>query len=422
MASNLTSEWFGALSAAVSADAEIAAITRYNDFSFLINCGTERALFRFRDGTMERIESIDINRSWDFELAASEATWAQFLSAEPPRNHHDLFAMNARLDDFWIGGSRVLLMQNIRVVLRILEVGREMLVGHSSSATERRYAGGGPVYDNIVGRYITFPFQGRDYRIYFEEAGQGVPLLLLHTAGADSRQYMHMMNDPAYTDRWRLIAFDLPGHGRSFPPDGWWREEYRLTTDFYAEFIMAFARAAGLESPVVMGCSMGGEIVLELAYRFPDELRAVIGCEAADRVEGRVVEWTHHPSINETEAAPSWINGLSSPLSPERHRREIWWTYSQQGPGVFNGDINFYGRDWDGRERVGQIDTIRCPVYLLTGEYDFSCTPEASERTAEKIPGAKFKMMKGLGHFPMAEDPENFKGYMLPVLDEIQDT
>ena len=47
----------------------------------------------------------------------------------------------------------------------------------------------------IVGRYLQLRYNELDYRIFFEEAGQGVPLLCLHTAGADSRQYRHLLND-----------------------------------------------------------------------------------------------------------------------------------------------------------------------------------------------------------------------------------
>lgn len=43
---------------------------------------------------------------------------------------------------------------------------------------------------------------------------------------------------------------------------------------------------------------------------------------------------------------------------------------------------------------------------MLTGEYDYSCTTEASKATADKIPGAVFEPMKDLGHFPLTENPE----------------
>jgi len=85
-----------------------------------------------------------------------------------------------------------------------------------------------PNIEPIRGRYLNLASEGVQYRIYFEEAGSGIPLLCLHTAGADSRQYRHLLNDSAVTARYRVIAFDMPYHGRSNPPDKWWLEKYRL--------------------------------------------------------------------------------------------------------------------------------------------------------------------------------------------------
>jgi pimeloyl-ACP methyl ester carboxylesterase len=65
---------------------------------------------------------------------------------------------------------------------------------------------------------------------------------------------------------------------------------------------------------------------------------------------------------------------------------------------------------------VGRIDTSRCPLVMLTGEYDYSCTAEHSAATAAKIPGARFAMMPGIGHFPFAENPPLFAEHLLPVL------
>jgi pimeloyl-ACP methyl ester carboxylesterase len=72
----------------------------------------------------------------------------------------------------------------------------------------------------IVGRYVRLGVLGDECRVYFEEAGQGIPLVCLHTAGADSRQFRHLMCDEAVTRFYRVIAFDLPWHGKSYPPAG----------------------------------------------------------------------------------------------------------------------------------------------------------------------------------------------------------
>ena len=55
--------------------------------------------------------------------------------------------------------------------------------------------------DADVGRYLRMDFNGRPHRVYFEEGGAGIPLVCLHTAGADGRQYRALLNDPAITAR-----------------------------------------------------------------------------------------------------------------------------------------------------------------------------------------------------------------------------
>ncbi len=270
--------------------------------------------------------------------------------------------------------------------------------------------------EQIVGRYLNF----QDQRIYFEEAGQGIPLLCLHTAGSDGRQWRGVLNDKDITSRYRVIAFDMPWHGKSSPPEGWQGEKYRLTTEQYTNLIMGFSKALGLQKPVVMGCSIGGRIVLDLALKHASELRALIGLQTGAYVE-RYYEssWLDHPEVHGGRACGAVAYGLMSPLSPEADRWETVWHYMQGGPGIFTGDLYFYQVEGDIRDRIGAIDTSACPLYLLTGEYDYSASPKDTEAAAAKIKGAKFTVMKGLGHFPMSENPRAFVNYLKPILEEI---
>jgi pimeloyl-ACP methyl ester carboxylesterase len=276
-----------------------------------------------------------------------------------------------------------------------------------------------PEFEPIVGRYCVVQHEGARLRIFVEEAGRGIPLLCLHTAGADSRQYRHLLNDAAVTDRFRVIAFDMPWHGRSNPPEGWWLTRYRLTTAGYLGLIRAVWRTLGLERPVVLGCSMGGAIVLKVAAEFQDELRGIVGLESGAYAPGRYNEFLHHPAIHGGELCASYTYGLNAPTSPEESRRENWWYYSQSGPGVYQGDVHFYSNDWDARDDIRRIDTGKCRVALLTGEYDYSCTPAMSQAVADAIPGCRFTLMQGIGHFPMVENYPLFRGYLLPALDFI---
>ncbi|HXH84204.1 MAG TPA: alpha/beta hydrolase [Candidatus Tectomicrobia bacterium] len=273
----------------------------------------------------------------------------------------------------------------------------------------------------IVGRYVRLTLAGRPHRVYFEEAGAGIPLVCLHTAGADGRQWRHLLNDADVTRHFRVLAFDMPWHGKSLPPVGWQDEEYRLTSAAYVAMVMAFVRALGLERPVVMGCSIGGKIVLELCRLHGGEFRALIGLEAADWQAPWYddTSWLHRPDIHGGEVCGALMSGLIAPQSPDETRWDTLWMYMQGGPGVFRGDLHFY-RAEDFRERVASIGTPPCPLYLLTGEYDFSCTPADTRRTAEKLPGAHVTVMQEIGHFPMSENPAQFRRYILPVLEEIR--
>jgi len=273
----------------------------------------------------------------------------------------------------------------------------------------------------IVGRYGEFESQNQSFRLYYEEAGQGIPLICLHTAGSDGRQYRAVLNDPAITKSYRVITFDMPWHGKSSPPAGWQNEDYRLTTGSYAGMIMDFIRALGLERPVLMGCSIGGRIVLDLALKHARELRALIGLQTGAYVERYYdAAWLDHPEVHGGRACGAVAYGLMSPLSPESERWETVWHYMQGGPGIFTGDLYFYQVEGDIRGRIGEIDTGVCPLYLLTGEYDYSASPRDTEAVVARVKGAKFTVMKGLGHFPMSENPEAFLGYLRPVLEEIR--
>lgn len=275
-------------------------------------------------------------------------------------------------------------------------------------------------FEPVVGRYVHLELGGRAHRLYVEEAGEGTPLLCLHTAGADTRQWRGVMNDPRVLAGHRVIAFDLPWHGKSSPPEGWEREDYRLTSQAYAEAVLAVAAALDLDRPVVMGCSIGGRIVLHLALHHPERFRAAIGLQSGAHVDPYYdTTWLHHPMVHGGEACAGVVSGLVGPGAPESDRWETLWHYMQSGPGVFKGDLFFYKADGDIRAEVAGIDTARCPLFLLSGEYDYSATPEDTLDLKRRIAGAEATIMPGLGHFPMSEDPARFIDHLLPVLGRI---
>jgi pimeloyl-ACP methyl ester carboxylesterase len=279
---------------------------------------------------------------------------------------------------------------------------------------------GSTAFEPVVGRYLNLEVLGRPHRLYVEEAGSGIPLLCLHTAGSDSRQYRALMNDADITGKFRVIAFDMPWHGKSSPPAGWQNFEYTLTSQDYIDMILTVCEALSLPQPVVMGCSIGGRIVLHLARDYADCFRALIGLQSGAHAEPYYdLQWLHRPDVHGGEVCAGMVSGLIGPAAPDEHRWETLWHYSQGGPGVFRGDLYFYTVDGDVRDKVADIDTSLCRLYLLTGEYDYSCTPDDTRELGRKVQGAQVTIMEGMGHFPMSENPEGFLVYLRPVLREI---
>jgi pimeloyl-ACP methyl ester carboxylesterase len=280
-----------------------------------------------------------------------------------------------------------------------------------------------PPISPVTGHYVDVEVAGETYQVFYLENGSGIPLLCQHTAGCHNHQWRNLLRDPEVTQNYRVIAYDLPYHGKSDPPHGkeWWKEQYDLTSDFFTEFILSLSRTLELDRPVFMGSSMGGVVCLYLARNHPEEFRALIALEAADYTPGFYIDWWAHPAVEDGSVAASVIEGLIAPQTPEVDRRLTMWYYSQAAPGVLKGDLYFYSVEHDMRETVSEIDTSRVPLYLLTGEYDYLSTPAQTLATAEKIPGAKAQTMQAIGHFPMSEDHETFMRYVGPVLNEIRE-
>lgn len=278
-----------------------------------------------------------------------------------------------------------------------------------------------PRFEPVTARYLHLELDGLNHRVYVEEAGDpdGVPLLCLHTAGADARQFRGLVNDDDVLRACRVIAFDLPYHGKSSPPAGWQLGTYRLTAAGYADTVLAVSAALDLRRPIVMGCSIGGRLVLYLAADHPDQVGGVIGLQSGGHVDPYYdTGYLNRPDVHGGLACAGIVSGLIGPAAPDLDRWETLWHYMQGGPGIFQGDLHFYKVDGDVRDRLAAVDTDRCPVFLLTGEYDYSCSPADTVEVAKAVPGAQLTIMTGLGHFPMSEDYGTFRQYLLPTLTE----
>jgi pimeloyl-ACP methyl ester carboxylesterase len=260
--------------------------------------------------------------------------------------------------------------------------------------------------DEIIGRYT----EVRGTRTYYEACGVGVPFICVHTAGTDGRLYRHTL--PALAAHgFRMIAVDLPGHGKSFPID--WTPIDDLHV--FSEWVMEFAGELGLDQPIVMGCSIGGDIAVDLAAHHSGELRACIALEGAAHtptfvgagtlLEPHTISWE---SIAEAMAPTVILPGAT----PDQ-LQEIVWLHKSTTQRVYASDLVGWERQ-DVRDRLGDV-TLPLMVGLGTGDYFLP--EDIVTATVDAVPSATLVRFENLGHYPMWEDPALVNGAILDFLD-----
>lgn len=279
--------------------------------------------------------------------------------------------------------------------------------------------------DSAVGRYLYIDVRGVRYRVYYEESGEGTPLLLQHTAGADSRQWRHFLADPQMQQKYRMIAYDLPFHGRSLPPlngPRWWEQEYAPTKHDLLATVVAIKAALRLDRPIFMGVSVGGQLATDLLAHHADEFMGAVsinGWYHTDHLRSVSNAPFHHPMVS-PEFWGNLMYEATSPRAPEALRRESAWIYASNGPAAYKGDNEYFTHGHDLRVDGHLIDTQRTPLYAVAGEFDpaFSA-PGGTRDIADNIPGAKYVALEGLSHFAMSDDPVAFNAAIKPVLEEL---
>lgn len=393
----------------------------------------------------DTVFKIYVNDSWrdaraPFALAATTDHWQKFfwkkddltgnVTADyPPRPYQSFWGMlrvigpsgEVRLSE---GSDVTAFAQYARVWRRVLDVMRDVVSGRAITNEDLGVVDE-PEEDSVVGRYnwVNHTEYG-SVKVFHESAGVGDQIILfLHTAGSDSRQYHSLMNDKELQKKCTMYAFDLPAHGRSSLGTKQIPEAYALTEQAYIESISLVIEKLKLtrnDNLILCGASMAGHVCLAAAIQARKlGVRGVIPCEGCAHLP--LSQPIYEMKGNDSAILdPERVCGMIAPMSPGYYKQQIWWQYSSQGAGLFAGDLKFYFKGWDGRGRLETIDTKYCPVYMLTGEYDYSCTTEASKATSDMIPGAAFEAMPKLGHFPLTENPKAVKPFLLKAMDHIQ--
>jgi pimeloyl-ACP methyl ester carboxylesterase len=248
----------------------------------------------------------------------------------------------------------------------------------------------------LVGRYVNV----NGIRTYYESAGEGDGMLCIHTAGRDCRQWQAHLEH--FSDRYRVVALDMPGHQKSWPLVG---NRCITDRDEFAGFIWAFTEAIGLVNPIVIGCSVGGNIVFLLAQRYPDDVRAVVSYAGADFTPPAAPSvLLNHPQINLADYLYDRNTGLIGRRTPPATRDFILWNVRQSMPEVQQADLAVYG-GFDVRDGMSKIV---CPCLLIRGTDDWIVSLPMVEATAKRLsraPVVEVANIEGAGHYAHQELP-----------------
>ena len=170
----------------------------------------------------------------------------------------------------------------------------------------------------------------------------------------------------------------MPWHGKSSPPAGWHNEEYQLTSAQYTTMILEIMTALELDRPILIGCSIGGRIALHLALEHPEafprhhRLAGRRACRSLLRSELPAPARRAWRRSLPAPSSPAW----SGPMRPTRSAGRRCGITCRAAPASSRAICISTSSTATSAAASPQIDTRRCPLFLLSGEYDYSCTPE----------------------------------------------
>lgn len=202
-----------------------------------------------------------------FTLSALPEQWEQHFKETPVmpyQSYWGMFGMNIKQKGIEVLGDQTTFAHWTHVWRRVLELAHEAHCGPLKEEEQPEQE-----RDYLTGRYVFLdaPVWGRS-KVFYETSGEGKQqIVFLHTAGSDSRQYHGVMNDAQMRKKCTMYAFDLPGHGRSFPTKNLPPGAHTNTEDSYVGIIAAFVKGLGLRRPIICGASMAGQVCLAVAIR-----------------------------------------------------------------------------------------------------------------------------------------------------------
>jgi len=253
--------------------------------------------------------------------------------------------------------------------------------------------------------------------LYYECAGSGPPLVLVHGFGLDRRMWDEQFFD--FAQRWRVVRYDLRGFGRSAPPLV--GQDYRHIAD-----LAALLDHLGLARAALVGLSLGGLIVLNTALQYPDRVSALVLVDAIAGGRPMSVAWdeayrairrqAHGGSVADAKQAwldfdlfaPARAHPRAGPLLRQMIADWSGWQFANRDP------ENTLIRASD---RLGEV---RVPALVLVGERDLPDFLAIANELKAGLPLARLVVVPGGGHMLPMEAPGEFNALVTDFLRAAQ--
>ncbi len=254
-------------------------------------------------------------------------------------------------------------------------------------------------------------------RLWYEVAGTGPALVLLHGHLIDSGQWDVQM--APFARELQVVRYDARGFGRSDPPDGPFS---------FSEDLHALLRFLGIESAALIGCSGGGATVIDLALAHPEATDALVlvgsgvsGYRFSGDPPPKVLE--HRKAVERGELDRAVELGL-----------QLWTDGERRRPGQVDAAARERTREMMARQlarppmaaeprwleptAISRLAEIRAPTLVVVGGDDRATIHDIAAQLASQIPGARKVVIPDAGHHPNMEHPEQFNDTVLAFLRE----
>ncbi|MCF8105719.1 MAG: alpha/beta hydrolase [Desulfohalobiaceae bacterium] len=248
-----------------------------------------------------------------------------------------------------------------------------------------------------------------DLNMYYRVDGTGFPVLFI--SGLSGGSWSWSAQIPFFAKKYRCIAFDNRGAGRTEAPPGPYSME-QMAVD-----TVRLLHGLEVEKTFVLGLSMGGMIAQELATLLPHRIKGlVLGCtHPGGQMQVRAKEEVYRRLVSNDGLSPKEVVEKNIPLlfrrSTQKSRPEVLDDYrKQQSEAPVQPEHAFQAQyrailDFDFSHRLSKVGV---PTLVITGSEDILVPPENSRIMAQKIPVSTLRELPETGHALHVEQPEVF--------------